>query len=309
MVVGFSLSPGGLLLPYHLGVLAALRESGRLDKTVPIAGSSAGAIATAAHAAGVPETETLEGTIRVSDRCASMGGARGRLLGCLRDELDNVLPHDAHRIINARPGLVGLAHREIWPENRPVLETSFGTRECLIDAVLDSSTFPFFSTNWPVRLVRRRGEDLPRVVVDGFFTVPRNRYGCPDFGHAIDPLGDGASTETSVVDRTVTVSVLPHDIVGLTASTDERDRISPSRREDGDTAGQMSELIRLATQPSSREELIALYEGGAADAERWARKEEARDFGTTTEERRGNFVEALREGQYEMGRTRTDDLR
>ena len=40
MVVGFSLSPGGLLLPYHLGVLAALRESGRLDKTVPIAGSS-----------------------------------------------------------------------------------------------------------------------------------------------------------------------------------------------------------------------------------------------------------------------------
>ena len=71
----------------------------------------------------------------------------------------------------------------------------------------------------------------------------------------------------------------------------------------------MSELIRLATQPSSREELIALYEGGAADAERWARKEEARDFGTTTEERRANFVEALREGQYEMGRTRTDDLR
>lgn len=42
MLVGYSLSPGGLLLPYHLGVLDALKYHRFLDDTSPIAGSSAG---------------------------------------------------------------------------------------------------------------------------------------------------------------------------------------------------------------------------------------------------------------------------
>jgi hypothetical protein len=41
-MIGFSLSPGGLLLPYHLGVLDALQYHSFLDDTTPIAGSSAG---------------------------------------------------------------------------------------------------------------------------------------------------------------------------------------------------------------------------------------------------------------------------
>ena len=43
VVVGYSLSPGGLLLPYHLGALDALQYHHFLDDTTPIAGSSAGA--------------------------------------------------------------------------------------------------------------------------------------------------------------------------------------------------------------------------------------------------------------------------
>lgn len=58
--LGFSFSPGGLLLPYHLGVMSALVESGHVTSRTPLAGSSAGAIAVAAFAAGVPIEETLE---------------------------------------------------------------------------------------------------------------------------------------------------------------------------------------------------------------------------------------------------------
>ena len=344
MIIGYSLSPGGLLLPYHLGVLSALEGKKYLTNENPIAGSSAGSIACCSNAVRIPEPEVLEATIRVSDQCQELGGARGRLLPLLRHELDSMLPEDAHEIINNRPGLVGLAHRELWPMNRPVLATKFETRECLMDAVMDSSTFPFFSTNWPVRFVRRRGEKMPRIVVDGFFSVPRERYGCPDFSHALlndengkdidlneieapllgeDAINNGEVEVTarpeeekedytntppghilyeetektgkksaSIVDRTVTVSVFPHSTVKLTASG-PHDRISPLPDPNGDNVGQMGELLRLATQPSSREELTALYESGIQDAERWIVEEEARGWGLNTKERRENYARAV----------------
>lgn len=41
---GFSFSPGGLLFPYHLGVITSLEHHGRLTDQVHLAGASAGAI-------------------------------------------------------------------------------------------------------------------------------------------------------------------------------------------------------------------------------------------------------------------------
>ena len=82
--LGFSLSPGGLLLPYHLGVLDALQYNKFIDETTPIAGSSAGAIATASHGCGIDSRKVLEATIDISDRTKEMGGARGRLLPLLK---------------------------------------------------------------------------------------------------------------------------------------------------------------------------------------------------------------------------------
>lgn len=319
MIVGYSLSPGGLLLPYHLGVLSSLQSRGFLDDSTPLAGSSAGAIAVASLSSGVPLEQTLEATIRVSDRCSELGGARGRLLPLLREEMDDLMAVNAHELVNEREGLIGLAHRELFPLNRPVLATKFDTRECLMDAVMDSSTFPFFSTNWPCRLVVRRGERIPRIVVDGFFSVPRERYGCPDFAHAKasnlisagtavqrttnlaqeggeatleltdDPIDFASAADLVskcgkvIPERVVTVSVFPHKTVGLTAS-ELHDSISPLPEED--SMEQMSNLFRLATQPSSREELTELFEKGLADGERWAVEEEQRTFGLTAAERR-----------------------
>jgi hypothetical protein len=172
---GFSFSPGGLLFAYHLGVITSLQHHGRVTDPVHLAGASAGAIAVASHAAGTPPARALEAAFRVCEECETQfnGRAVGNLLPLLKAEMDRTLGPDAHKIINEREGVVALAHRELFPINRPVLTTSFQTRDELIEAVCDSSMFPFFSTRFPARLRYKDGERIPRVIVDGFFSVPR----------------------------------------------------------------------------------------------------------------------------------------
>lgn len=183
MKIGFSLSPGGLLLPYHLGALASLSYHGYITDSTPLAGSSAGAIAVASHATGVPSLTALEASTRVSDKLlrSPLMIPSGGLLPALRQELHHLLPNDAHQILNDRPGLVALAHREVFPRNRAVLQTQFPSRNSLLDAICDSSMFPYFLTNQPVRLTRRPGRLLPRMVLDGLFACAVERVGCPDF--------------------------------------------------------------------------------------------------------------------------------
>eukprot|EP00560_Eucampia_antarctica_P001672 CAMPEP_0197835450 /NCGR_PEP_ID=MMETSP1437-20131217/25789_1 /TAXON_ID=49252 ORGANISM="Eucampia antarctica, Strain CCMP1452" /NCGR_SAMPLE_ID=MMETSP1437 /ASSEMBLY_ACC=CAM_ASM_001096 /LENGTH=199 /DNA_ID=CAMNT_0043440899 /DNA_START=30 /DNA_END=626 /DNA_ORIENTATION=+ len=181
VATGYSLSPGGLLFPYHIGVLTALESLGALNEASPIAGSSAGAIAVCSHAAGTKPEMALDATVRMAQKCDTMGGARGNLLPLLEEELMQILPQDSHTVINEREGIVGLAYYEIFPRPKPVLATSFDSKQDVVDAVCNSSAFPFFSSNWPCRFVKPRSSALPRLAMDGYFTVPRNRFGCPDF--------------------------------------------------------------------------------------------------------------------------------
>ena len=254
--LGFSLSPGGLLLPYHLGVLDALQYNKFIDETTPIAGSSAGAIATASHGCGIDSRKVLEATIDISDRTKEMGGARGRLLPLLKEKLFNFIGNEEWERLLDRDGEVGIAYREIFPTQRNILQTSFEDRKDLIDAVCHSSMFPFFATNLPFSFSRRKGDLLPRLYCDGFFTVPRERFGCPDFEHA------GVN-----VARTIMVSVFPKDTIGLDASHPD-DCISPEVK-DGEEMPMR--LLKLATESSSRKELTEVYESGWIDAERWCR--------------------------------------
>lgn len=257
MKIGFSLSPGGLLLPYHAGVLDSLEYNGALTQETHIAGASAGSIAAVAHSCGISGKRVLDATIQVSDACEALGGARGRLLPQLKDQMEHLIDEEALLKLQEREGVTGVAYREVFPQNRPILETNFTDRHHLIKSVCHSSMFPFFSTQWPAAL--DTSSTLPRIVVDGFFAVPRDRFGCPTFD-----MGD-----TKVeVDRTVTISVFPHAAIKLEAS-DEKDRISPSE-EDSDIA----QLLKLATQTSSAEALAKVYESGWEDAERWLRQEE-----------------------------------
>ena len=89
-------------------------------------------------------------------------------------------------------------------------------------------------------------------MVDGFFSVPRDRFGCPI-------LPDD-------VDRTIAIAAFPKEILGLDAF-DEQDCISPP-------VELASDIVRIATQASSRQDLTDMYEQGMADAEAWLQREE-----------------------------------
>mmetsp|Transcript_22688 Transcript_22688/g.67118 ORF Transcript_22688/g.67118 Transcript_22688/m.67118 type:complete len:312 (-) Transcript_22688:172-1107(-) len=286
-MIGFSLSPGGLLFPYHLGCLTALSQHGHISASTPLAGSSAGAIAVASHTAGVPPEVALDAATRVSGQCTPKFVARGGILPSLKAELDTLLSPDAHEVVNDREGMVGLAHRELFPRNRPVLRTKFETRGCLIDAVVDSSMFPYFTTNRPFRVVKEGSPTAaPRVTIDGVFTVPLHRFGCPDFRHAdilertprkshMTSHSSAALKDTSkmVPDRTVSISVIPHQLVGLTAS-EPKDKISPPI--EGNFVAQVARLCRLGVLASTAKDVSQLFEAGWSDAERWVAKEDRR---------------------------------
>jgi hypothetical protein len=275
-MLGFSFSPGGLLLPYHLGVLASLSYHGYITSHTPLAGSSAGAIAVAAHACEVPSNVALQASMRISSQCSPLFLARGQLMPSLRHELAKLLPPDAEERVNRRPGAVGLAHLELFPQTRPVLQTEFETRDCLIDAVCDSCMFPFFTSNKPFRIVYRRGTSIPRVVVDGVFTEPLWRFGCPDF-HKSDFRGG------SRVDRSVRISVNPMELLdgrlAVEDNPERRDIISPPLQ--GDVAGHVTRLGRLACTPGNPIDLLKLYDDGWTDAERWVEDEEKSALTTT----------------------------
>lgn len=256
-MIGFSLSPGGLLLPYHVGVLGALEHQGFLTDSSPLAGSSAGSIATVAHAAGIRPEQVLDATIRLSETCQAKGGARGNLIKPLRHEIGNLIDEERFEQLVSREGLTGVCYRELFPRNQPVLQTEFQDFDDMVNAVCHSCSFPFFASNLPVAFDLSSPGILPRVLVDGYFAVPRERFGCPDFEEMAPDLE---------LDRTVTISAIPHHMIGLNAS-EAHDQISPSM-----DAG-LDEFIRLATTISSPEELMALYELGWKDGEAWCSQE------------------------------------
>ncbi len=223
----------------------------------------------------------------MSEQSKSLGGARGNLLPLLEKELDNILDEDVHEVLNEREGFVGLAYREILPSNRPILDTKFEDRQHVIDSVCNSSMFPFFSSNWPCRMARKNSKTesslLPRIAVDGFFSVNRDRFGCPDFDNMMHERDDYK------IDRTVTLSVFPHDVIRLTAS-EKHDQLSPILNPE-DSGGQISDLFRLATECAEKHEYYKLYEDGWEDAERWLKEENSRNsyWGSMTSGERREF--------------------
>lgn len=284
-MLGFSLSPGGLLLPYHLGALAALSFHGHLTDQTHLAGSSAGAIAVAAHASGVPPLTALDGSIRISSQSNPLFVARGHIMPCMWNELDALFPKDAHERVNQRPGMVGLAHYELFPENRAVLQTQFETRKCLMDAVCDSSMFPYFTSNRPVRWVKRTGEAMPRMVVDGVFTEPLWRFGCPDLQRK------AINTE---VTRSVSISVFPKELMPPFSlqHQDDSSIICPKLQMEN-VVGQVSKLVLMATTKVKPRNLVQLYEGGWSDAERWVVREDQHQRADAKKQKRSS-VQASR---------------
>mmetsp|Transcript_17483 Transcript_17483/g.33225 ORF Transcript_17483/g.33225 Transcript_17483/m.33225 type:complete len:294 (-) Transcript_17483:793-1674(-) len=268
--IGFSLSPGGLLLPYHAGVLDGLEYNRMLTPESPLAGASAGGIAVAAHACGISGPQVLEATIAIADDCTRQGGAMGRILPRLRYQLDQLVGDSEFETFQNRPSPVTIAYREVFPNNRHHHATKFENRHELINTVCHSSMFPFFTSRWPVAIDPTHPGPFPRLVVDGFFAVPMERFGCPDF-----------SLADVHVDRTVLITPFPHESLGLGSILESsQDCISPAAFEDDPHGLQLTQRLLSSTQPLSREALTEIYEQGLKDAEAWCRREKDRETET-----------------------------
>lgn len=259
MKIGYSLSPGGLLLPYHLGALQALKYHGRLDESNPLTGASAGSIAVTSCAGDVNLLQVLDATVDISDRCKEEGGVWGRLMPLLKEKLDQFIGHDEFRRVAQREGKIAIAYREVFPTNTAIHQKEFTDRQDLMDAVCHSSMFPFFTSYMPTNI--DFSSSSPRLLVDGFFSVPLHRFGCPDFNDA------GIQ-----VDRTIAISVFPRELSGLNLMR-RSNVISPPLK----SAAQLAKLAFMACQSSSAHEMHQLYESGWSDAELWCMEESNRE--------------------------------
>jgi hypothetical protein len=317
------LSPGGLLLPYHVGALHCLtqnhvivQDDSDCSSSSFVAGSSAGSIAAMAYGCNISPYDVLEGTIAISDQCAVLGQARGNLARLLNEQMERFVGEEQFDFIrqsqqqqsSSSSSNIGIAYHQVFPTQESFLQTRFDSREDLLKAVRFSCAFPFFTSNWPWVVDTTTGTTrssslsstsparlrprLPRLMVDGYFSVPRQQFGCPIL-HRTNNVNDdedektntntaGGGGNTIVVDRTVSICCLPKDIVGLTAF-DDIDCISPPITSDHSSNNDTTihrqsrspslftskDLFRIATQPSSRKELTDLYELGYQNAETW----------------------------------------
>ena len=163
----FAFSPGGLLFPYHVGVAYELVSLHQITHSTPLGGSSAGAIVAAAVACGVGEDEVREGLAELLADVRS--GVR--LNPALRRQLDRLLPEDCVQRATAH-GLT-ICYTQIFPWPKRHVVTEWSSKQDLIDCIAASCNWPFFFSRWP--LVWCRGG----LAIDGFFAVPRERFGCP----------------------------------------------------------------------------------------------------------------------------------
>lgn len=307
--IGFSFSPGGLLLPYHMGVADCLIRENYIDPSETLlAGSSAGSIATAAIGCGLDPIRGLEGTISISENCRESGRqARGNLLPLLEEQMESLMGEEAFEFLMARRSNgnaiesdktgtgIALAYREIFPRPTSHFQTKFENREDLFRAVGYSCMFPFFTTNFPCLLdmdpvtnTRRNMENnrlpLPRLLMDGYFSLPRPQFGCPILQDEFPDSG---------VDRTVAITCIPQEYFGMeevfgTAAesrailsdppssnlVNQNNLISINDSCDETNPLSLPDIFRIATQPTSRRELTDLFERGYRDAEEWCRRED-----------------------------------
>jgi hypothetical protein len=294
MKIGLSLSPGGLLLPYHMGVLHHLQQERVIDPSTLVAGSSAGSIAAMAHGCGIHPYQVLEGTVDISETCQRRynGRTHGKLLSQLERHMERLVGQNEWEYFQQHSN-IGIAYTQVFPRPQSHLQTKFQSRDDLFRAVKYSCMFPFFTTDspWLVDSTIYDDDDdaavvavefadyriqLPRLMMDGVFSVPWDRFGCP----ILDDIKLSSSDLSYRVDRTIAVSVLPQHVLKWCGNGmghfPKEDCISPSVGGHQSNHDVMIPLLRLAVMPSSRKELTQLFELGERDAELWCRQEEQR---------------------------------
>jgi len=179
-VIGFSFCPGGLLLSYHLGVAKVLKDYGYIPHSTPIAGSSAGSLTAVILGLDMPIEFGVRALYRVEDRCLEEG-TKSRLKDYLVEELGEFIEPDTWEVLNDRTGPITVAYYRVWPlpfKSRFV--SKFKSNEDLLKCLIASCNIPFYTSD--SLAVDCRGESC----VDGYFSVSREKFGCPPTGGTRD---------------------------------------------------------------------------------------------------------------------------
>jgi hypothetical protein len=192
---------------------------------------------------------------------------------------------------------IGIAYTQVFPRQQSHLQTKFHSRDDLFEAVKYSCMFPYFTTDRPwlvdtticendndtasVAVESADGSiQLPRLMMDGVFSVPWDRFGCPILEDIKLSSSSTTSDSSYCVDRTIAVSVFPQHVLKWCGNGmgqfPREDCISPSIGGHESNHDVMIPLLRMAVTPSSRKELTQLFELGGRDAELWCRQEEQR---------------------------------
>eukprot|EP00941_MAST-03F_sp_MAST-3F-sp1_P005597 g5597.t1 len=139
----FSLSGAGWLSPFHIGVLAGLRNAGLFNPaTSKVAGASGGALVAAAALCNISDEQQLEVTKKLAHHCRTQGTWL-RLLQPLQDAIEETLPHDCVEKVSNR---LTVAVTRLSPkfQSTPALISTFRSRNELSSALIASCYIPFY---------------------------------------------------------------------------------------------------------------------------------------------------------------------
>ncbi|XP_051144653.1 uncharacterized protein LOC127260778 isoform X2 [Andrographis paniculata] len=229
---GFSFSAAALLFPYHTGVAQFLIEKDYINERVPLAGSSAGAITSAAIASGISMEEGLRAAKKLAEDCR-LHGTLFRLAAVLRDTLHRILPNDAHIRCSGRVRVAITQIHNFIPN--ALLVDQFESKEDLINALLASSFIPGYLSPMPATVFRNH------LCIDGIFT------------HFIPPTS---------APQTIGVSAIP-GLMGLQDIRFISPDCNPPHR------ANLFQYLNWACWPAEEGVLERLFECGYLDAKVW----------------------------------------
>ena len=156
----FAFSGCGWLLPFHLGVVAALRRGLWISSSTVCAGTSGGAIAAMVACGQLDPHEALETIIRTARNDKFRKDISKGLLNALQE----LLSDDIARICSGRLHVFTTQVRPISALG-PVIVNRFDSAEHLAAAIGASCFIPFYSS--PDTLTARAGSDKSTAFIDG----------------------------------------------------------------------------------------------------------------------------------------------
>ncbi|GMT07852.1 hypothetical protein PENTCL1PPCAC_30026, partial [Pristionchus entomophagus] len=142
--MNLSFSGCGFLCVYHAGVAAAIKEYAPQLARNKISGASAGSIIAAGLICNVCISQATSTVLQVVTQARSrVGGAlhpEFDLMGIVRQELNKVLPPDAHKLCTDKL-FISLTR---WSDMSNVVVSKYDTRQDLIDAIICSCFIPLY---------------------------------------------------------------------------------------------------------------------------------------------------------------------